>query len=167
MFAQWARTEVALNPFLYGKKDELTMVRKSPLKTLQSNDNPDESLDGAVSFLQSLSAAFGNSPDVQDGDLSRPVTGNCILDKECGMGPRIKEGAMRCQRHLVSRNPRKSGPRKSSLIPRLIRRRKELHLNLSNTDILHRSYFSHLSSRNLGRYATLQSQCCLTIQKKS
>ena len=56
------------------------------------------------------------------------------------MGPRIKEGAMRWQRHLVSRNPRKSGPRKVSLIPRLIRRRKELHLNLSNTDILHRSY---------------------------
>ena len=54
-------------------------------------------------------------------DLSRPVTGNCILDKECGMGPRIKEGAMRWQRHLVSRNPRKSGLRKSALIPRLIR----------------------------------------------
>ena len=33
---QWARTEVALNPFLYGKKDELTMVCQSPLKTLQS-----------------------------------------------------------------------------------------------------------------------------------
>ena len=42
------------------------MVRKSLLKTLQSNDDPDESLDDAVSFLQSLSAAFGNSPDVQD-----------------------------------------------------------------------------------------------------
>ena len=64
---QWARTEVALNPFLYGKKDELTMVRQSPLKTLQSNDNPDESLDGAFSFPQFLSAAFGNSPDVPDG----------------------------------------------------------------------------------------------------
>ena len=64
---QWARTEVALNPFLYGKKDELTMVRQSPLKTLQSNDDPDESLDGAFSFPQSLSDAFGNSPDVPDG----------------------------------------------------------------------------------------------------
>ena len=69
------------------------------------------------------------------------------------MEPRIKEGAMRWQRHLVSRNPRKSGPRKGSLILRLIRRRKELHLNLNNTVILHRSYSSHLSSRNLGRYA--------------
>lgn len=65
---QWARTEVALNPFLYGKKEELTMVRQSPLKTLQSNDHPDESLDGALSFPQSLSAAFGNSPDVPDGE---------------------------------------------------------------------------------------------------
>ena len=74
------------------------------------------------------------------GDLSRPTTGNCILDKESGMGPRIKEGAMWWQRHLVSRNPRKSGPRKGSFIPRLIRRRKELHLNLKNTDTLHRSY---------------------------
>ena len=64
---QWARTEVALNPFLYGKKDELTMVRQSPLKTLQNNDDPDESLDGAFSLPQSLSAAFGNSPDVPDG----------------------------------------------------------------------------------------------------
>ena len=64
---QWARTEVALNPFLYGKKDELTMVHQSPLKTLQSNDNPDESLDGAFSFPQFLSAAFGNSPDIPDG----------------------------------------------------------------------------------------------------
>ena len=64
---QWARTEVALNPFLYGKKGELTMVRQSPLKTLQSNDDPDESLDGAFSFPQSLSDAFGNSTDVPDG----------------------------------------------------------------------------------------------------
>ena len=101
------------------------------------------------------------------GDPSRRVRGKCVLDKESGMEPRIKEGAMWWQRHLVSRNPRKSGPRKGSFIPRLIRRRKELHLNLSNTDIVHRSYSSHLRSRNLSRYATLQSRCCLTIQKKS
>ena len=99
------------------------------------------------------------------GDLSRRVRGNCILDKESGMGPRIKEGAMRWQRHPVW-NQRKSGPRKGSLIPRLIRRRKELHLNLSNTDILHRNYSSNLSSRNICRYTTLQSRCCLTIQEK-
>lgn len=50
---QWARTDVAVNPFLYGKKNELTeltMVRQSPLKTLQSNDHPEESLDGAFFF---------------------------------------------------------------------------------------------------------------------
>ena len=45
------------------------MVRQSPLKTLESNDDPDEGLDGAFSFPHSLSAAFGNSPDVSDGGL--------------------------------------------------------------------------------------------------
>ena len=64
---KWARTEVVLNPFLYGKKDELTMVRQRPLKTVQSNDDADESLNGAFFFPQSLSAAFGNSPDVSVG----------------------------------------------------------------------------------------------------
>lgn len=63
---QWARTEVAINPFLYGKKDELTMVRQSPLRTLLSNDDPEENLYGASPLPQSLSAAFGNSPDVTD-----------------------------------------------------------------------------------------------------
>ena len=65
---QWARTEVAMNPFLYGKKEELTMVRQSPLKALQtkSNDDPEESLGGASPLPQSLSAAFGTSPDVTD-----------------------------------------------------------------------------------------------------
>ena len=137
---QWATTEVALNPFLYGKKDELTMVRQSPLKTLESNDDPDESLDGAFSFPSPCRPHLEIALTSRMGDLSRPVRGNCILDKESGMEPRIKEGAMWWQRHLVSRNPRKSGPRKGSFIPRLIRRRKELHLNLKNTDILHRSY---------------------------
>ena len=167
---EWSRIEVALNPFLYGKKDEMTMVRQSPLKTVQSNDDPDESLDGAVSFPQSLSAAFGNSPDVPDGGPPEQTS-----DRELHFGQGVWNGAqdegrgvpMLWQRHLVSRNPRKSGPRKNSLIPRLRRRRKELHLNLSNTDILHHSYSSHLSSRDLARYATLQSRCSLTIQKTS
>ncbi len=57
------------------------MVRQSPLKTLQSNDDPDESLDGAFSFPQFLSAAFDNSSDVPDGRPEQtPATGNCILD---------------------------------------------------------------------------------------
>ena len=64
---QWVRTEVALNPFLYGKKDELTLVRQSPLKTLQNSDDSFESLDGAFSFPQSPLAAFGNSSDAPDG----------------------------------------------------------------------------------------------------
>lgn len=65
---QWARTEVAMNPFLYGKKDELTMVRQSPLKGLETKDknNPEESFDGASPLPQSLSDAFGNSSDVTD-----------------------------------------------------------------------------------------------------
>ena len=99
-------------------------------------------------------------------DLGRPVIGNYILDKESGMERRIQERTMRWQRHLVSRNLRKSGPRKGSLKTRLIRRRNDLHLNLSNTDRLHRSHSSHLSSRNLSRYATLcratvLSRCCV------
>ena len=43
------------------------MVRQSPFKTVQSNDHPDESLDGAFLFPQPLSVAFGKSPDVPDG----------------------------------------------------------------------------------------------------
>ena len=79
---QRTRTEVALNPFLYGKKDELTMVRQSPLKTPQSNDHPDETLDGAFSFPQSCRPHLVIALTSRMGDLSRPVTGNCILDKE-------------------------------------------------------------------------------------
>ncbi|KAL9962674.1 hypothetical protein ACROYT_G031796 [Oculina patagonica] len=65
---QWARTEVAMNPFLYGKKEELTMVRQSPLKALQTKDkdDPGECFDGASPMPQSLSDAFGNSSDVTD-----------------------------------------------------------------------------------------------------
>ena len=58
---------MALNPFLYGKKDELTMVRQSPFKNTPEQRRANESLDGAFSFPHSLSAAFGNSPDVPDG----------------------------------------------------------------------------------------------------
>ena len=84
---QWARTEVALNPFLYGKKEELTMVRQSPLKTLQSNDDPDESLDAAFAFPQSLSAAFGTSPDVPDGGPEQ------TSDREFYFGQGVWNGA--------------------------------------------------------------------------
>ena len=142
------------------------MVRQSPLRTLQSNDDPMKASMALFLFPSPCRLHLAIALTSRTGDLSRPATGNCILDKESGMGPRIKEGAMQWQRHLVSRNPRKSGPRKGSLIPRLIRRRKELHLNLSNIDILHRSYSSHQSSRNLDRYVTLQSRRRLTIKKK-
>ena len=85
---EWARTEVALNPFLYGKKDELTMVRQRPLKTVQSNDDADESLNGAFSFPQSLSAGFGNSPDVSDGGSPEQTS-----DRELHFGQRVWNGA--------------------------------------------------------------------------
>ena len=84
---QWARTEVALNPFLYGKKDELTMIRQSPLKTLHSNDDPEENLYGASPFPQSLSAAFGNSPDVTDAGPGQ------TSDKELHFGQGVWNGA--------------------------------------------------------------------------
>ena len=79
---------MALNPFLCGKKDELTMVRQSPLKTVQSNDDPDESLDGAFSFLQSLSVPFGNSPDVPDGGPPEQT-----IDRELHFGQGVWNGA--------------------------------------------------------------------------
>ena len=84
---EWARTEVALNPFLYGKKDELTMVRQRPLKTVQSNDDADESLNGAFSFPQSLSAGFGNSPDVSDGGSPEQTS-----DRELHFGQSLEWG---------------------------------------------------------------------------
>ncbi|KAJ7358697.1 hypothetical protein OS493_022138 [Desmophyllum pertusum] len=46
------------------------MIRQSPLKALQTKSkdaNPEDSLDGASPLPQSLSAAFGNSPEVTDG----------------------------------------------------------------------------------------------------
>ena len=105
---QWARTEVALNPFLYGKKDELTLVRQSPLKALQSNDGPEESLDGASSFPQSLSAAFGNSPDVTDGGPEQ------ASDRELHFGQGVRNGAQNQGRDDAVATV--SGPQKSKKV---------------------------------------------------
>ena len=58
------------------------MVRKSPLKTLQSNDHPDESLDGAFSFPSPCRPHLVIALTSRMGHLSRPARGNCILDKE-------------------------------------------------------------------------------------
>ena len=85
---QWARTEVALNPFLYGKRDELTLVHQRPLNTVRSIDDADESLNGAFSFPRSLSAAFGNSPDVSDGGPPEQIS-----DRELHFGQRVWDGA--------------------------------------------------------------------------
>lgn len=63
------------------------MVRQSPLKTFQTNDDPDESLDGAFSLPQSLSATFGNSPDVPDGGPEQ------TSDKELQFGQGVWNGA--------------------------------------------------------------------------
>ena len=63
------------------------MVRQSPLKTLQNNDDPDESLDGAFSFPQPRSAAFGNSPDVPDGGPEQ------TSDRELYFGQGVWNGA--------------------------------------------------------------------------
>ena len=84
------------------------MVRKSPLKTLQSNDDPDESLDDAVSFLQSLSAAFGNSPNVPDGGPEQ------TSDRELHLGKGVWNGAQNQGRSDAV--PTSSGLQKSKKI---------------------------------------------------
>lgn len=92
---QWARTDVAMNPFLYGKKyelTELTMVRQSPLKTLQSNDHPEEGLDGAFPFPQSLSDTFGESSDVTDAGPVMPG------DRELHFGQGVLNGVQNQER---------------------------------------------------------------------
>ena len=63
------------------------MVRQSPLKTLQSNDHTEKSLDGASASPQSLSAAFGNSPDVTDAGLGQ------ASDWELHFGQGVQNGA--------------------------------------------------------------------------
>ena len=63
------------------------MVRQSPLKTLQSKNDHEESLDGASSFPQSLSTAFGNSPDVTDGGPEQ------TRDRELQFGQGVWNGA--------------------------------------------------------------------------
>ncbi|XP_022798205.1 unconventional myosin-XVI-like [Stylophora pistillata] len=57
----WARTEVAMNPFLYGKKENLTIMKALQKETTKESR---KSLDAA--FPQSPSAAFGNSNDMTD-----------------------------------------------------------------------------------------------------
>lgn len=87
---QWARTEVAMNPFLYGKKEELTMVRQSPLKALQTKDkeDPGESFDGASPLPQSLTATFGNGSDATDAGSGQISETN--LDFAQGIGNELQ-----------------------------------------------------------------------------
>lgn len=77
---QWARTEVAMNPFLYGKKEDLTVMKALQTKT---KDSPKESLDAA--YPQSLSAAFGNSHDVTDGGLGHNTAMSDKVDNSNGL----------------------------------------------------------------------------------
>ena len=87
---QWARTEVALNPFLYGKKDELTMVRQSLLKKhFRATTTPMKASMALSLFPSPCRPHLAIALTSRMGDLSRPVRGNCILDKESGMGPKI------------------------------------------------------------------------------
>lgn len=90
---QWARTEVAMNPFLYGKKEELTMVRQSPLKALQTKDkdDPEDSFSGASPLPQSLSAAFGNSSDVTDAGPGQIAESNSDFALGIGSGLQNQE----------------------------------------------------------------------------
>lgn len=79
---KWARKEVALNPFLYGKKDELSEAefrRQSPLKTqrMSSSSDPNEGVDGAshIPAPDSLVNLFAYL-DVRDGAAGHDISGD-------------------------------------------------------------------------------------------
>ena len=73
---KWARKEVAMNPFLYGKKDELSQFRRpTPLIAQPTEPNSDlkETVDGASPVPNSLMDLFTTSPDVEDGGSALTV----------------------------------------------------------------------------------------------
>ena len=128
---QWARTEVALNPFLYDKKTSWLWFIRAPQKHLKATTTPMKASMALSLFPSPCRPHLAITLTSRMGDLSRPVRGNCGAMRE------LRGDAVATSPGL---KPKKVGAKKGSLIPRLIRRRKELHLNLSNTDILHRSY---------------------------
>jgi len=76
---KWARKEVAMNPFLYGKGKELSQGRRQkPLKAqpAKSNSDPEETLDGAPPGPESLMHLFGSNSDARDGGASQALTSN-------------------------------------------------------------------------------------------
>ena len=68
-----------MNPFLYGKREELSQVRRQkPLKAqpAKSNSDPEETLDGAPPGPESLMHLFGSNSDARDGGASQALTSN-------------------------------------------------------------------------------------------
>lgn len=61
---KWARKEVAINPFLYGK---------NPLKSRPTTSSSDPE-NSASPVPDSLLDVFGNSPDVTDGETGQALT---------------------------------------------------------------------------------------------
>ena len=92
---KWARKEVALNPFLYGRKDELSEGEfrpQSPLKTQQmsNSSDPNESVDGAshVPAPDSLVDLFANL-DETDGAAGKDMTSDySVVENALETSPR-------------------------------------------------------------------------------
>ena len=72
-----------MNPFLYGNKDGLSLVRRQTSLNTQprkTNSDLEEARDGASPVPKSLSGVFGNSPDATDGGARQGLATNSGLE---------------------------------------------------------------------------------------
>lgn len=82
---KWARKEVAINPFLYGNREELSLVRRqNPLKSQPTTSSSDPE-NSASPVPDSLIDVFGNSPDVTDGETGQALTSDGSFVSELKM----------------------------------------------------------------------------------
>lgn len=72
---KWARKEVAINPFLYGK---------NPLKSQPTTSSSDPE-NSTSPVPDSLLDVFGNSPDVTDGETGQALTSDGSFVSELKM----------------------------------------------------------------------------------
>lgn len=79
----WARMEVVMNPFLYGKKENLTIM-----KVLQKETNGESRKSLDTASPKSPSAVFGNNNDMTDGD---PEQITVVIDKVDDVGEMLSQ----------------------------------------------------------------------------
>ena len=73
---QWARTEVALNPFLYDKKTSWLWFVRAPWKHLKATTTPMKASMALSLFPIPCRPHLAIALTSRMGDLSRPATGN-------------------------------------------------------------------------------------------